>query len=338
MRNFLSDFRFRTNRQAGVYRTLAAVALTAALALVAPMAHAEQLSSDAKAAIPHDVQQIIMVDYREMQNSPVAMSLRDHVMPPELKKLQDALTKSGLKVDEDTDALAFASFTMSNPDGKGGDIDQTIGIAQGQFQTREILANFAKTKVKPLIVRNNSIYPMGTSGLSVVFLNQTTMVFGSKVAVAAAVDARDGIAPNFLTDYEMVNNMAAVDSHAIWSLLNAKGTQTMMKSMLAGAAQFGDYDSVKDQMKSSRYTMDFANGVKFDMAIITSDTLTAATVATLLKGMQMLKKQNGTPLEQSALNQTTIDSSAGKLTVDYSSSDSQFASLLTSTLFQSVVK
>ena len=37
------------------------------------------LSSDAKASIPHDVQQIIVVDYRAMQNSSAAMSLKDRV-------------------------------------------------------------------------------------------------------------------------------------------------------------------------------------------------------------------------------------------------------------------
>ena len=71
-------------------------ALTAALALSAPVAHAVGLSSDAKAAIPHDVQQIIVVDYRAMQNSSAAMSLKDRVMPPELKRLETALISSGL--------------------------------------------------------------------------------------------------------------------------------------------------------------------------------------------------------------------------------------------------
>jgi hypothetical protein len=84
--------------------------------------------------------------------------------------------------------------------------------------------------------------------------------------------------------------------------------------------------------------MDFSNGVKFDMAVVTSDTITAATAATLMKGVAMLKKTSGSPLEKSAVNDTTIDSNSGTLLVDYASTDSQFASLLTSPLFQSVVK
>jgi hypothetical protein len=259
-------------------------------------------------------------------------------MPPELKRLETALINSGLKVDSDADALAFAAFRAPNPDGKGADVDRIVGIAQGQFHTREILANFAKTKTKPVTLRNNSIYPMGSNGLDVVFLNQTTMVFGDKDAVRAALDARDGFAPNFLTNPDLFNDMNAVDSHAIWSLLDTKGTQTMMKSVLGVASQLADYDTVKNRMKGSRYTMDFNNGVRFDMAVNMSDTFTAATVATLLKGVQILRKTQGTASEKAALDATTIDSGAGTLTVDYSSSDSQFASLLTSPLFQSVVK
>ena len=310
---------------------------TAAVAVATVMTpfagHAAQLSSDAKSAIPKDVLQLIVVDYRAMQNSPAAMELKDRVLPPELKRLEAALKSSGLKVDQDADVLAFAAFR--DPAAQGS---RMVGIAQGQFHTREIVANFAKNKVKPVMIRNNSVYPMGSNGMSVVFLNQTTMVFGDRAAVKEAMDARDGMSPDFLSNSDMVNDMAAVDSKAVWSLLDAKGTQTMMKGVLGDAAQLTDYDTVRNRMKSSRYTMDFQNGVKFDMAVVMSDTITAATAATLMKGVLLMRQTSGSSMEKSALDQTTIDSNAGTLTVDYSSTDSQFASLLTSPLFQSVVK
>jgi hypothetical protein len=314
-----------------IKQNLFTAALIAAT-ILAPVAHAAQLSSDAKSAIPHDVQQLIVVDYRAMQNSPAAMDLKERVLPPELKRLETALKSSGLKVDQDADVLAFAAFR----DGSKG--SRVVGIAQGQFHTREIMANFAKNKIKPTLLRNTSIYPMGSAGMSVIFLNQTTMVFGDHDSVVAAIDARDGITPDFLSNGDMVSEMAVVDSKAVWSLLDSKGTQTMMKSVLGDASALADYDTVRERMKSSRYTMDFQNGVKFDMAVVMSDTLTAATAATLMKGVSMVRKTSGSPLEKSALDQTTIDSNSGTLTVAYSSSDSQFASLLSSPLFQSVVK
>ena len=294
-------------------------------------ARAAQLGNDAKSAIPKDVMQVIVVDYRAMQNSSAAMALKDRVLPPELKRLETALKSSGLKVDQDADTLAFAAFHVAEG-------SRIVGIAQGQFHTGTVMANFAKNKTKPLMLRANAIYPLGSAGMSVCFLNQTTMVFGEREAVKSSLDARDSVTPNFLQNSDMVNEMTAVDAKAVWSLLDQKGTQTMMKSVLGEASQLADFDTVKNRMKSSRYTMDFQNGVKFDMAVVMSDTITAATASTLMKGVALMRKNSGSPLEKTALDSTTIDSNSGTLTVDYASSDSQFSSLLSSPLFQSVVK
>jgi hypothetical protein len=155
------------------------------------LAHAAQLSGDAKAAIPKDVQQIIVVDYKQMQTSPAAMQLKDRVLPPELKHLETALKTSGLKVDQDAEVLAFAAFRD-----KAGTGTRILGVAQGQFQTADIMAKFAKDKTKAVAYRQNSIYPMGSAGMSVVFLNQTTMVFGDRDAVKSALDARGRRTPS----------------------------------------------------------------------------------------------------------------------------------------------
>ena len=315
-----------------VWKCGTVVALMAGLVAVSSVAKAAQLSGDARASIPRDVQQIIVVDYRAMQNSPAAMQLKDRVLPPELKRLETSLKTSGLKVDQDADTLAFAAFRAP-----GSDSTRILGVAQGQFNYQSILANFTKQKTKPVMVRENAVYPMGVAGMSVAFLNQTTLVFGDRDAVKAALDARDGLAPNFLQNGDMMGEMAMVDSRPVWSLLDQKGTQTMMKSVLGEASQLADYDTVKNRMKSARYTMDFSNGVKFDMAVVMSDTMTAAMAATLMKGVAMLKKSGGSPFEKSAVDDTSIDSDSGTLKVNYSSSDSEFAGLLSSPLFQQVV-
>jgi hypothetical protein len=318
-----------------IWQRLQCGTAVAVLATAATVAHAAQLSGDARASIPKDVQQIIVVDYKAMQGSNTAMQLKDRVLPPELKRLEVALKNSGLKVDQDCEILAFAAFRSG---GAGSSGSRIIGVAQGQFQTASILAKFAKDKTKPSPVRNTDVWPMGAAGMSVAFLNQTTMIFGDHEAVKAALDARDGLASNFLQNSEMMDQMASVDSRPVWSLLDQKGTQTMMKSVLGEAAQLADYNTVQTRMKSARYTMDFANGVKFNMTVVLNDSMTAATAATLMKGVMILKKSGGSPMEKSALDDTKVDSSGGALTVDYSSSDGQFASLLSSPLFQQVVK
>ncbi|MCU1312866.1 MAG: hypothetical protein JWM54_623 [Acidobacteriaceae bacterium] len=178
---------------------------------------------------------------------------------------------------------------------------------------------------------------MGGSGMQVVFLNPTTMVFGMRDSLRQALDARDGLQSNLLSNNTMTDMMASVQDEPLWSVLDQKGTQTMMRSLLGQASTIGDYDTIKKRILSSWYTMDFQNGVKFNLDVLTPDTFTAATMASLLNAAALYKKMSGTDIEKQAIDGTKIDSSAGKLIVSYSSSDREFATLLQSSLFQSVV-
>src|SRR6201987_1885658 len=134
-----------------LFRNFLRFAVSAAFAAVTLSASAAQLSGDARAALPHDIQQLVVVDYRAMQNSDAAMQLRDRVMPPDLKQFDDALRKSGINDNHDVDSLAFALYRVN---GSADDVD-TVGIAQGQFSQDDLVASFRKQHVKATVVRNN---------------------------------------------------------------------------------------------------------------------------------------------------------------------------------------
>jgi len=311
-------------------RSLAAI-LVAGTAISASGA---QLSADARSAIPHDVQQLVVIDYRIMQNSSAAMELRGQVMPPELKQLEDALQKSGLNDNRDLEQLAFVLYRT----GKSGDDLQTVGIAQGQFPVQDVLANFRKRKLKATIVRTSKIYPLGSTGMSVVFLDESTMVFGGLQSVKQAIDVRDGIDPSVLTNNQVMDSMRSVDSEPLWSVLDQKGTQTMMKQVLGDAGTVADFDSVKKRLIASFYTMNFQHGVRFDMSVVTGDSFAAASVSSLLNAAVLYKKMSGTDTDKAALEDTVIRSDAGKLQVHFAASDAQFNALLKSPMFQSMVR
>lgn len=295
---------------------------------------AAQLTTDARGAIPHDVQQLVVIDYHAMQNSPAAMNLRNRVMPPELKQFDEALSHSGLNENHDVDELAFALFRPS----PGSDALQTVGIAQGQFDTQTIIANFRRQKVKVTMVRGNSVYPMARTGMMLCFVDPSTMIFGDRDAVTKALDARDGMAASLLTNSSLMNAMQSVDTYPLWSILDEKGTQTMMKQLLGEAAgSVTDFDSVKKRLEASWYSMDFQHGVRFDLTIQTGDTFTAATISSLLSAAVMVRKMSASDAEKQALNDTDIGSSSGNLTIHFATSNTEFDSLLQSPLFKSMV-
>jgi len=178
-------------------------------------AHAAQLSSDARGAIPRDVQQLVVVDYRAMQNSTAAMALRERVMPPDLKQFDEALRRSGLNDNHDVDQLAFAMFRS----GAKSDDVVTLGIAQGQFPIDDIMAKLQKAwHQSPSSCELTKIYPMGKTGMELCFVDPSTMVFGGSDAIKASLDARDGNARNLLTNSSMMDVMRSVDSEDLWSI------------------------------------------------------------------------------------------------------------------------
>jgi len=304
------------------------------LATGAATVQAAQLSTDARGAIPHDVQQLVVVDYRAMQNSSSAMNLKNRVMPPELKEFDEALTRSGLNENHDVDQLAFVLFRPSAT----SDALQTVGIAQGQFDEQDILANFRKQRLKATVLRANSIYPMTKAGMVLCFVDPSTMIFGSRDAVNKALDARDGMSASLLTNGPLMNAMQSVDTNPLWSVLDEKGTQTMMRQLLGEAGSVTDFESVRKRLEASWYSMDFQHGVDFDLTIQTGDTFAAATVSSLLTAAVMVRKMSASDIEKQALGSTDIGSDSGKLVIHFASSDTEFAALLQSPLFQTMVK
>lgn len=317
-----------------MFKTFLKVSIPAILLAAAASVPAAQLSTDARTAIPRDVQQLVAIDYHAMENSASAMNLRDRVMPPGLKRFEDALHKSGLNENHDVEALAFALFRMK---GESDQLD-TVGIAQGQFSVQEIVANFRAQRLKATLVRTNKVYPLAKTGMVVCFVDPSTMVFGDPEAVTRALDARDGVTPNLETNGPMMEAMNSVDSEPLWSILDQKGTQAMMKQVLGEAGSLTDFETVQKRLQASWYGMDFQHGVKFDLTISTGDSFAAATISSLLSAALILRRMSGSDAEKQALSATSLSSDSGRLSIHFATSDAQFSSLLQSPLFQGMVR
>jgi hypothetical protein len=134
----------------------------------------------------------------------------------------------------------------------------------------------------------------------------------------------------------MADMMSSVDSAPVWSILDQEGTQNMMRSALGDAAKVADYDTVKKRLVGSRYTMNFSSGVNFDLTVVTSDSMTAATLSSLVKAGLLYKKMSATPAEKLAMDNTTVDSDSSNLQMHFKASDQQFQSLMHSELFAAV--
>jgi hypothetical protein len=289
------------------------------------------MGSSARGVIPSEVQQVITVDYRTLKNSSTAMALKDQVLPPSLKAFESSLKGVGIDPEKDVDQLTFASYRH----GKEG--IKVVGIAQGSFSSKTFLKKAKLNKVKPIKYRDADIYPM-SEGMEMTFLDDSSLLFGDGMAVKGALDARDGYTPALDSNSQVTDMIGSVESATVWSILDQQGTQNMLLSALGDAGKLADFDTIKKRVLGSRYAMNFQSGVNFDLDVVTSDSVTAATLSSLVKAGVLYRKMTATPIEKVALENVSINSDSSNLQMHFKADDKQFQSLMHSDLFAAVSK
>jgi len=290
------------------------------LLLLSAAAWAMPLGSAAHTAIPSEVQQIISVDYRALKNSETAMALKAQVLPQSLKQFETALKGVGIDPDKDVDQLTFASYRTPK---QGLHI---VGIAQGNFPTKVFLKKMRLQKVKPVKYRNSDLWSMG-SGMQMTFLDDSTLLFGDSGAIKGSLDGRDGYVSTLDSNAQIADMIGSVDSGTVWSVLDQDGTQNMLRSALGDASKLADYDTVKKRI---------LGGVNFDLDVVTADSVTAATLSSLVKAGMIYRKMTASPTEKTALEGVTVDSNSSNLQMHFRTDDKKFQSLMHSDLFAAV--
>ncbi|HKN16042.1 MAG TPA: hypothetical protein VJX47_03820 [Candidatus Sulfotelmatobacter sp.] len=301
------------------------------VALLLGSANAMPLNSSARTVIPADLQQLISVDYRAIHDSPTATALKTQIMSAQqnLEQFEAALKGIGINPDKDVDTLAFASFRTPKQGIKG------VGVAAGPFAMKTVLKKMTVQKIKPTKYHQSNIYPMD-GGFVMTFLDDSTLLFGEISAVKIALDTRDGEVLSLDTNQTMADMMSSVDSSPVWSILDQLGTQNVMRSALGDAAKIADYETIKKRLLGSRYTMSFSGGVNFDLTVVSSDSMSAATLASLVKAGLLYKKMSASATEKVAMDNTSVDSDGSDVNFHFKSTDQQFQSIMHSDLFAAV--
>ena len=307
------------------FRVLVCLVAMAGSSVAAP------LGSSVRPAIPSEVQQIICVDYRALKNSDTAQALKAQVLPDNLKEFETALKSTGIDTDRDVDTLTFIAYRHP----KQG--VRMVGAAQGAFALKNVLRKLKLQKVKPVKYRDADIYPM-SNGMQMTFLDDTTLLFGDGSAVRGSLDARDGYIQTLDSNPDLANLIEDVQGGTVWSILDQKGTQNAIMSGMGEASRLADFETIKKRILGSRYTMGFQNGVSFDMDVVTSDSVSAATLSSLVKAGVLYKKMTANPAEKAALEDVSVDSSGSKAQVHFKADDKQFQSLMRTNLFAALSK
>lgn len=294
-------------------------------------AAAAALGTSTRSAIPSEVQQIIVVDYRAFNDSPSAQALKERIISPRLRQFEAALRQAGIVPEREVEQLTFASF-RSKEQGL-----QMVGIAEGTFAREAVLRRLRRKGIRPQKNRLAPLYPM-EGGMAMTFLDDSSLLFGEPAAVRLALEARQGEIQSLNANAQISDLMSGVEAGAIWSVLDAEGTRNMVRSALGQSSQLADYESLRKRLLGSRYTVDFSRGCDFNLDVLTSDSFTAATLSSLFQAGMLVKKLNATGAEKMALENLTVESDNDKLKLHFKSDEQRFQALLKSDLFAAVSK
>ena len=269
-------------------------------------ASAAALGTSARGAIPAEVQQIIVVDYRAFNDSSTAQALKERMVSPRLRQFEAALRQAGITPEKEVEQLTFASFRSKRQ------AMQLVGIAEGTFAPETVVHRLRMKGIRPQRYRRAALYPM-EGGMTMTFLDDTTLLFGEPAAVKLALAAHQGDVQSLNANSQITDLMSGVEGGALWSVLDADGTRNMMRSALGQSAQYADFESLRKRLQGSRYSVDFSRGCDFNLDVLTSDSFTASTLSGLIQAGMLARRLNATAAEKMALEDLNVEADSNTL-------------------------
>jgi hypothetical protein len=194
-----------------------------------------------------------------------------------------------------------------------------------------------KKGIAPRKERLGEMYPM-EGGMTMTFLDDSTLLFGEPGAVKSSLEARQGESPSLNSNALLSDLMAGTGEGAIWSVLDAAGTRNMVQSALGQSTNLADSAALMKRLRGSRYTVDLSRGCDFRLDVLTSDSFTASTLSGLLHAGMLLRQMNATGAEKMVLQDLTVEADGDQLRAHLESSEERFEALLKSPLFAAVSK
>jgi len=300
-----------------------------ALLSVAPPLRAAQLGSAAQSVLPATSRQVISLDYRHLAQDATAMRLATQVLPPEMKRMTAIFSAGGLNAAQDVDRITFATFDY--PHGV-----ELAGVAEGNLQNFKLEPFFKKTAKHPTPPEFHGTAMYHTADLYFFRPDPNSLAFGDRAAVEHLIDVQQGALPRLDSNSNMQDLIAGTQSTAIWSVLDAAGTRSMVQSLAGDTAKLGG-DNVAKRLRGSRYTVNVDGGVQLNLEMLADDAVSAAALSTGLRAAVLYRQyEEKNPVLKSLLNNIQVDAAGDHAFLQVNSDETVVSQLLTTDLFTSI--
>lgn len=310
------------------------LAVSAGLMALAPAGYGAQLGGSTQLVLPEQTRQIVSIDYRHIGTDAGAQQVEGQVLPTQMLSLPALLTRGGVDPAANLDRLTFATYQVNSSTG-------IIGVAEGNFKALQLNKFFVKTAKNPNPEQYNGVsYYNDQAGLVFFEADPTTIVFGSLPAVKTAIDTEQDSIPRIDANPDLGNLIAGTQTTDVWSVLDAAGSRMMVHSLMGQSPIPGLDASVLDKyFNGARYTLTFGSTIQFNLELVTTDPLGAATISTGLRmAIDLRTHQETNPAVKAILNQVEVDSAGDSVFMQLTSTEDTLLGLLKTDLMQQIVR
>lgn len=275
-------------------RSLRGWAMGLAVFILPATGQAQDFVYRALASFPPQTLRVEYSSPQKLRTLPNYANLRQRYVGPRLKALEDSFAQLGVQ-ESDIDELVLGW----QPGGESMDLG---GFVAGRFNSRTLAERASARGISPVTVQGIPAYCLGTgpAAACVVVIEETTAVFGRAELLSKMLQAREGSAPNVMSDTRFMKLVGEAQTKApIWGVAVHGAVVDWFQAWLPAQQNLQmDWTSTFQSVEDLVYSVDPGEKVNLDVKLDCSTPEAAGTLRQIIDGLRMFQQlawQNANP-------------------------------------------
>jgi hypothetical protein len=245
-------------------------------------ARAQGAAQDGLAVFPADTQQFAYSNLSELRSNPQYPLIRDHLLSPELRSLEEFLVPAGINPEKDINDVVL---------GWRGDVKDTsrfFGIAEGEFDSDRVQNYFVTNKLPIQHYLGYDLYGFGSGAsrtdLYFTFLSAEEAAFGRIGDLKALLDVHAGTSPPLSSNTKFNDWENELEGTAPqWGIATGQAAANEAMPWLAAGRKLDvNATALFGPIKAVLYHVDWQNGVVAHLSVLCQGPQSAQGLSQLL--------------------------------------------------------
>jgi hypothetical protein len=308
-------------------------------ALFGPAVFAGTLDAQVIALFPKSSSEFGYADLAEARQFSWFVPFETQALPLRFHRFEKFITEPQLGLASHIDTVVWTLSSSVAPAASSapspGDI---LGVAIGEFDPQTAQSFMQSQKTPTVNFERSTLYASasdyGASEVFFVFLDSSTVVFGSLDQVEALLRVRNAEAPSINENPAMIALINQANGNGVfWGVLNPSGTQQAIRQLVPEAGKFPGAQQIIDHMAALVINLDGSSETNLHLSFqgVSATPLDALILSQLLQAGVLLRRYQASqdnPDLASILDEVSIGATGSQCGISLTLTDDQLKSLI----------